>query len=233
MARLTGRSAALEDSSLLAELERMIGLTDAIQLHGLLKDRKAGGKITESQAVEPLLMQLRDDILSTRKTLLDTLATACNGEDSVDVFVRWPNLDVVAGLDGLTSAQRLERFYSRFQQILQVRVQELRQRSRNKIIPLLPRLAELDSWLERSLAPYLEKSLAAIPRQLGLHCADILADNRHTLDRDSNNGSASEQTSGQRELRLLTCSWLIAETDVRLEPVRGLLEAVEDIQRTD
>lgn len=236
--RLSGQSISLTDGSLLAELERVIGLTDAIQLHGLLKDRTAVGQKVETEgaviksrepSIQPLVGQLRDDLLSTRQSLLSTLAEACGG-NGADNVLRWPNLDVVVGLDGLTPVQRLERFYIRFQQLGQVRIQELRQRSRKKIAPILPRLAELDSWLEQALAPHLEKGLAVIPRQLARHCGEILAGRDQAASSDE---PPQMSPTGQEALRIRACSLFIAETDVRLEPVLGLMEALEDIQRTD
>lgn len=239
----------LGDSSLLAELGRVIGLADAIQLHGLLQQKQSAA--TDSAVTlgpgeaQNLAAELRDDVLHTRQTLLDTLADAC-GESGADGFLRWPNLDLAVGLDGLTPAQRLERFYSRLQQTLQVRVQELRQRTRRRLLPALPHLVELDTWLEQALVPHLERGLATIPRQLARHCAQALAVTEavtEDADLSSSEPSNSEPSNSepshrelptwQHDLRLMTCSLFIAETDVRLEPLLGLVEALEDNQRTD
>lgn len=236
MARLSPRQGGLDDQLLLAELARVIGLADAIQLHGLLKEQglKSRDVAKESLAgtaasvdtgeAAGLASRLRDEVLGTRQSLLDMLAESC-GEAGSERFLRWPNLEVAVSLDGLTPAQRLERFYIRLQQTMQVRIQELRQSVCKQVGLHLPRLIELDAWLEQALMPHLEKGLAVVPRQLGRYCANLLGDVSTAVE--------PEQTSRQTELRRLAGSLFIAEMDVRLEPVLGLVDALDDNQRTD
>lgn len=246
MARLSARAPAeaLGDSPLLAELGRVIGLADAIELHGLLQRKSAtspGAAIAlRAEEAQRIAAELRDDVLHTRQSLLDALVDAC-GEGGGDGFLRWPNLDLTVGLDGLTPVQRLERFYSRLQQTLQVRMQELRQRTRRRLVAVLPHLVELDTWLEQALLPHLERGLATIPRQLANHAAQALAVTAAVSDEAELSSPESahpelpqtERPAWQDELRLMACSLFIAETDVRLEPLLGLAEALEDNQRTD
>lgn len=207
------------DAALLAELGKVIGLADAIQLHDLLKTAARGAEVAATDVAECA----RDELLTTRQALLDAIAEPFVS-DNPDGFLRWPSLNPASGLDGLTAPQRLERFYIRLQQEIQVRVQALRQRIRKALTPVFPGLAELDAWLEQALAPRVEKGLAVIPRQLARRCEHCLSATGDADDRDDD---------WRQNLRALTCSLLVAEMDVRLEPVYGLVEALEDNLGTD
>lgn len=208
---------ASSDTGLLAGLSKVIGLADAIQLHGILSAAAQGTRASPAE----ILASTKAELLTARQAMLDTIAAPFLSDD-FDGFQRWPNLDSSTGLDGLMAHQRLERFYTRAQQQMQIQIQVLRQRIRKMLSPPaveLAQLVELDLWLEQALVPWTEKALAVIPRQLARYCEQVLSANR---DADSSD------VDWQQPLKVLTCSLLIAEVDVRLEPVCGLVEALED-----
>lgn len=198
------------DSDLLAELSKVMGVTDAIALHGLLRGaaRKPGESRVTSGSV------IKSTVLVARQSQRDFIANSFEPEPNEAPFTL-PSLDEPPGYDGLTGAQRLQRFYARHQQEMEMRVQSLRGQVRQglaRLAPALAQLAELDEKIGQVVTAQLGRAFAVIPAHLAKYCEQCRRDA----------GGNWQQSVAQ-----LTQTLLLAELDVRLEPVFGLVEATE------
>ena len=207
---LTAPGRTPDDRELLAALTRIIGLADSIRLHGVLARRRQrqapAGTGGAAAAVE--------SVLRGRRALRDLIAGGCGGDDAA--AVRFPDLEAPPGFDGLSASQRLERFHARCQQDLAVRVQAIRRQVREIVSaysPATARLADLDRDVSQLVGNRLEEALTRIPRLLRDYC---------------------ERPDCRRQQLPALCHTLLdAELDLRLQPVIGLVEAVEDFNGAD
>ncbi len=155
-------------------------------------------------------------LLATRGRVLAELARSFAAfEGSVEeVLIPLPRFDLPSGLDGLTGAERLRRFYSAWQREMELRVQALRRSLRDSLRGMsaeLAGLAALDEAFERHVLRAGEGALASLPllmlpRWEALLGTDAFAENSALL---------------VAELKEL----LLAELEQRLQPVLGLVEA--------
>ena len=196
------------DTALLQEFARIIDVEDAITLSGLL-----GGK---PRPVEPVptaaLARLSGRVQACRKRLRQAIDEQFD-RDGGGERLRCLEEPLVA--DGLTAAQRLQRMYLRLQQEMALQLQTLRaeiQTALTELSPALARLAVLDRGVAQLIAGYQEQALAAIPRQLSRYW----------------DGGSDGSADGPSVCRL-TRQLLAAELDMRLQPVVGLVEAMEDV----
>ena len=200
--------ASPSDTALLQEFARIIDVEDAIALSGLL-----GGA---PRAVEPVatatLARLSDRVLACHKRLRHAIDEQFD-RNADGEHLRCLDEPLVA--DGLTPPQRLQRMYLRLQQEMTLQLQTLRaeiQAALADLSPALARLAVLDRGVTQLIASYQEQALAAIPRQLSRFC------------NGGTDGSADRPSVCRLARQLLT-----AELDMRLQPVVGLVEAMEEV----
>ena len=85
----------------------------------------------------------------------------------------------------------------------------------------MARLAEVDAVMEMALSPREQKLLAAVPALLGDHF-----DRLRRAAQASERGTAASQENWLDTFRSDMRSVLLAELDVRFQPVEGLLAAL-------
>lgn len=148
-----------------------------------------------------------------------------------------PTANVAIRPEALLSFEPYQRFYTTFQVEIGVEVQSLRNTVRQHILfvsPELLQLAQLDKTLEESLAVHNRKLFGVTPKLLERHFAELLSKRVvNTKNSDASNTDLEIQTW------LKTGAWLnlfykdmrellLAEFDVRMQPVFGLLEALKE-----
>ena len=208
--------ASPSDGDVLAELGRIVGLEDAISLSDLLAAGKKRGKVAGPGTTDAVTAQSVDAIttlvLQGRLQGLDIISARFDGDHALIPGLKEPLMD-----DGLSPAQRLQRLYTGTQQELAVYLQTLRgqiQQGLAGLSPSLARLATLDDGIGQLIAAQLMSALAAMPRILGDFCQRCMA---------------SSPEHWEAEVATATRTLLVAELDLRLQPLLGLAEAVEEM----
>nr|WP_229238425.1 DUF3348 domain-containing protein [Dyella amyloliquefaciens] len=93
--------------------------------------------------------------------------------------------------------------------------------------PEMARLAEVDAVMERALSPREHTLLAAVPAVLGEHFERLRKTGQAPVDAPSDENSSTATTSAWLDtFRRDMQSVLLAELDVRFQPVEGLLAAL-------
>lgn len=114
--------------------------------------------------------------------------------------------------------------YLSLQRSMQGTTGQLRGRLRDMLAsgsPSMARLAEVDAVMEMALSPREQKLLAAVPALLGDHF-----DRLRRAAQASERGTAASQENWLDTFRSDMRSVLLAELDVRFQPVEGLLAAL-------
>ena len=121
--------------------------------------------------------------------------------------------------------------YLSMQQAMETGIGNLRGRLREKLAartPAMTRLAEVDAVMERALSPRERSLLAAVPALLGGHFERLRQAEQKTLADAQTSGDARAVTPGAwlAVFRKDMQSVLLAELELRFQPVEGLLAAL-------
>jgi hypothetical protein len=136
-----------------------------------------------------------------------------------------------ASLDAAVDYPAFRQMYLSMQQTMETGIGNLRSRLRAKLAartPGMSRLAEVDAVMERALGPRERSLLATVPALLGAHFERLRKTERETLA----DAQASEDTptiapgAWLNVFRKDMQSVLLAELDLRFQPVEGLLAAL-------
>jgi len=153
--------------------------------------------------------------------------------------LEWPsagqrgNEQHLAGEGGTEAIADYTEFHQRYlgmQRAMQTATGRLRGRLRDMLVhksPDLARLAEVDAVMELTLSPREQTLLAAVPKLLGEHFERL----RQAAQRPSDaqlTGEAATAMPGEwlRVFRQDMQAVLLAELDVRFQPIEGLLAAL-------
>lgn len=128
----------------------------------------------------------------------------------------------VAAMDADIGYSLLRRRYVAHQQMLEERVNELRDRVRATLAartPELARLAAVDAVMARALSDQERRLLASIPGLMEKHCRRM---------REDGGDEGEANVNWVKVFRQDMYSVLLAELDLRMQPVEGLIEALDE-----
>ena len=136
-----------------------------------------------------------------------------------------------APMDAAVDYAAFRQIYLSMQQTMETGIGNLRGRLRTKLsagTPGMSRLAEVDAVMERALSPRERSLLATVPGLLGGHFERLRKAERETLTDAQAREDVSATTPGAwlDVFRKDMQSVLLAELDLRFQPVEGLLAAL-------
>lgn len=231
---LSGLSATklrASERNLAAQLAQLMSVSESVSMSRVLSQLP-----TQAVGQENIegAKHMQDDVLHSRGQMIEVVirSFATDSESSrVKAPHVWANTDVAM----LQTYQPYQRFYKLHQVEMATGVQAVRRRVRTSLAGLSPelhRLSELDKLIEDSLLVQTNKLFRVIPSILEQRFHQLLASYQHgqqqgeVIDRPPESWLAAGGWlqlfyQDQREL-------LLAELDVRLQPVFGLLEALNN-----
>jgi len=240
--RLEGLLVELSDANLhgadynLAErLSYMMGVAASLNLARSLKMLSNG---VADYAAEPYAL-IESDVMSECQRMMSAITvsfvaqtnSSINDDQPSEAQLKVPSA-LGLRLDSLQTYEPYQRFYLAHQAEMALGLQALRVRIRKSLSGVsveLRQLAELDAVLDENLAGHTRKLFNVIPTLLGqrFHAlldkqGEITGDNDDELEQWLKpNGWLAIFYHDMREL-------LLAEFDVRLQPILGLLEAFNE-----
>ena len=194
---------------------------------------------------------LSQEVLRARRTLVQSVVSSFTSK-VVPARLQLPTFEADAPLDELTKFQPYHRFYIAHQQQFESKIQSLQLRVRDRVSGLskeLAQLAALDAAMGDVLSMYTRSQLAVIPlllgkrfdflqREQGSSHAAFQAELQAEAESRTQVGDVQPQADllenkDQPEVwrvRFLTeiQGLLLAELELRLLPVLGLVEAVNE-----
>ena len=185
-----------------------------------LQQRDLQQQDLQPQKVQP---QIQLYVLSERKRVIRSIIDSFSLNDG-DAPTRVPSLASGVRAEALKSFEPYQRFYITHQMELAVAVRGMRDRVRvsaSSTAPELAQLVELDRMLDESLEAQTRKLFAVMPKLLNQRFNQIRADAGRA---NGGNDELSWVLPFHDDMREL----LLAELDVRLQPVFGLLEAIDE-----
>ncbi|RBP50732.1 uncharacterized protein DUF3348 [Arenicella xantha] len=235
LAELTGSKVSAVERNLSLRLAGLIGLSDSITLARALKqlpDTSAAQNFANTSTIQ-------EDVLASRERML-TMISRSFSPDIETMPVRVPSANAGVKADALLVYQPYQRFYITHQVEMAAGIQSLRERVRQALAaasPQMHKLAVLDRIVDDSITIQSRKLFSVTPKILERSFEQLLAEHleQDALTEEASDSEVSEWLApggwlarfydNMREL-------LFAEFDVRLQPVLGLLEALNE-QVTD
>jgi hypothetical protein len=227
LARLTDLDVAESGQSLSDRLSQWLGWTDAIGLSTALNGSppavRPGARVFGSEEER--------ECARVRTSLSDTIAGG-TGRAAVNrrggpLKPSTQSMPVETPVDYAVFRQR----YLSIQQTMETGIGNLRGRLRAMLAartPAMARLAVVDAVMERALSPRERNLLAAVPGMLAGHFERLRQAEQATLADAEASGETGTITPGAwlEVFRKDMQSVLLAELDVRFQPVEGLLAAL-------
>ena len=226
LARLTDVEVAESSQSLSDRLSQWLGWTDAIGLSTALSGNPpvvAPGARAFGSAEESECARVRASLTST--IVRETTLSAANRRGSPRERAQAEPTGTV--LDYAVFRQQ----YQSIQQTMETDIGNLRGRLRAMLAartPAMARLAVVDAVMERALSPRERNLLTAVPGMLAGHFDRLrLAEQASLADVEAAGESAAVKAGiWQNVFRKDMQSVLLAELEVRFQPVEGLLAAL-------
>ncbi|MFM0360058.1 DUF3348 domain-containing protein [Paraburkholderia sediminicola] len=223
LARLTDVDVPESSQSLSDRLSQWLGWTDAIALSSALSNNPpavAAGARAFSDAEESECARVRA-----------SLADAIVGDSVFAVARPAQALSQGAPADAPVDYAVFRQRYLSMQQSMETGIGTLRARLRAMLAartPAMARLAVVDAVMERALSERERSLLAAVPGLLKGHFERLRQTEQQTLADAEASGDAATAPPGAwlNTFRKDMQSVLLAELDVRLQPVEGLLAAL-------
>jgi len=202
--------------NLAERLGHLVGVSGSMDLaRGL---RQLPQQASQSKNTDVVVLQ--DDFLSTRVRMMNTIIDSFSPE-SGDPQKKVPSEATGIRAEALKTFAPYKRFYTTHQIEIAVGVKNLRTRIRvgmSSFSAQMHQLAELDSTLDQSLEVHARKLFDAIPKLLEPRFQELLKQHQE------NDEATQWLELFHQDMREL----LLAELDVRLQPVLGLLEAINE-----
>lgn len=201
------------DVSKLSFAERLgqwMDITDSISLSAALKASPAGKDVPAGGDIEAELTRIR-------KVLTDSIL-AEKGLRIGIAPLQLPTPAPEATVEEVTDFTPFHRYYTGLQRDMDAGIGALRAKGRAALAgssPSMKRLAALDDALEQSLAPKERNFLATVP---------WLLEKRFNHLRKAHREAPGWLERFRREMQDI----LLAELDLRLQPVEGLVEALSN-----
>ncbi|MBP0590200.1 DUF3348 domain-containing protein [Paraburkholderia sp. LEh10] len=227
LARLTAVDAPASSQSLSDQLSQWLGWTDAIALSSALNGSPPAGACAARAST--------GSAESECARLRASLAQAIAGDSAFATARRRgkapaPAQDAPQGPD-VDYADFRQRYLA-LQQTMETRIGNLRGRLRAMLAaraPGMTRLAVVDAIMERALGARERNLLGAVPGLLGAHFERLRAAGQHAPD-DGQTAAAQTAAAGPSAwldaFRKDMQSVLLAELEIRFQPVEGLLAAL-------
>ena len=215
LARLTAVEAGASGPSLPDRLSRWLDWTHAIALSTALDGRPPPAP----EDVPAFDSREEDECARVRATLVK----AIEGARELAPRERRPG-----AADTLADFAPFRQRYLTLQRSMQGATGQLRGRLRDMLAqgsPSMARLAEVDAVMEMALSPREQKLLAAVPAVLGDHF-DRLRRTGEAKAASADEGATATQDNWLDRFRGDMRSVLLAELDVRFQPVEALLAAL-------
>ncbi|MGB1457328.1 DUF3348 family protein [Spongiibacter marinus] len=213
------------------KLAELIDLSGAIALSELLRGLrrvKATGEAAGDDA-QALFMARRADMIEAISASF-TLDPEAMASSPAGFILPSPNADTF-GSDAAGYAP-YQRFYALHQSEIDHRVISLRGELRKLLAgrsEALAQLAALDTMMEGTLAVYSRRALSALPKLLAQHFFALRSEQQN-IDADTEQPTTSEQWLADGgwlwQFHTDMQSLLLAELALRLQPLQGLLEAL-------
>lgn len=213
LARLTAVEAGSSASSLPDRLSRWLDWNHAIALSTALDGRPPA----PPEGVPAFDSREEEECARVRATLV----RAIEGARELASSASRPAGQRAAPADYAPFRQR----YLALQRSMQGSTGQLRGRLRDMLAsgsPAMARLAEVDAVMEMALSPREQKLLASVPAVLADHFDRLRRSATETVEE----GTAAPQESWLDTFRGDMRNVLLAELDVRFQPVEGLLAAL-------
>lgn len=208
-----------ESGQLLSDrLSQWLSWTDAITLSSALSTPPPA----IASNVRPMGADAETMCARQRTALVKAIANTCAPETRPGGMMRQPIQSAPAPLT-VDYADYRQR-YVLMQQTMEMEIGNLRGRLRRVLAgttPELARLAVVDASLEQALAPRERALLSTIPTWLGKHFERLRA-----AEQPAEGTSAAASRAWLEAFRKDMQSVLLAELDVRFQPVDGLLAAL-------
>jgi hypothetical protein len=218
--------------NLAEQLGRLIDLSDSITLAKALGRRPPK---TAGQGIDPaakVQARVQADLFESRERMMRAIARSFAPETG-PTRIKVPSSRANAPSDVLQTFDPYQRFYVMHQAEMDTGIESLRLRVRDDISDFsteLAQLSDLDKTLADSLAAHTRKLFSVVPKLLEHRFQQLLAEHRQSAAADSDDQPAQWLVAGgwlerfYQDMREL----LLAEFDVRLQPVLGLLEALNE-----
>jgi len=174
----------------------------------------------------------RQELLQLRLRLLQSVADSFAA--SARARIKLPMPDQGGAPEKLLTFEPYHRFYAAHQREFEARIQSLQLRVRERLSATssaLARLAALDEMLRDTLSLHLRRQLALLPQLLGRRFDRLLRERSGAADPAAPAPSWDNWArpgGGLQEFLHDMRGLLLAELELRLLPVLGLLEAVDE-----
>ncbi|MCG8671162.1 MAG: DUF3348 domain-containing protein [Pseudomonadales bacterium] len=198
-------------------LGSLIDFSDSILLaatHGQLK-----GLVFEKRTTD--VSQAKNEFLTVREQLVETIIKSTSPQVG-GTRIKLPDVHA-ATLKEQRDFDSYHRFYASHQRNMDGKIKNLRLALRDEVSgfsPSLAQLAVLDTSLDDTLATHSRRFFNSIPKLLSKHYKRLLAEQIEQL------GEEALATEWLNEFYKDLQALLLAELEVRLQPVLGLLEAL-------
>lgn len=221
LTELSENKLSVADYNMAERLGHLVGVSGSMVLaRGLrgLPTQPNQNRLATGVNVQKVLFSERERVIHS---IIDSFSLA-NG----DAPTRVPSLASGVRAEALRTFEPYQRFYVTHQVELSVAVKELRTKVRAYVSTAsceLHQLCVLDQTLDESLEVHTRKLFSVVPKLLELRFKKLLANANQALEDD-----AVDQQVWVQPLHQDMCELLLAEFDVRLQPVFGLLEAFNE-----
>ena len=214
--------------NLAERLGHLMGLSGSVALARTLQYKPQGEYASQLDAAE----DVQQRVLTVRERMMRTISNSFAHDDNEEQ-TKVPSADVTIRAQALQHYEPYRRFYVAHQLEMAVCVQNLRAEVRKKmalVSPELSELAELDRTIEEGLVSYNRKLFNVTLKVLERRFKSLLAEHLKQVGDVDDNRSEVWLKPGAwldrfyQDMREL----LLAEFDVRLQPVLGLLEALNE-----
>jgi len=212
-------------------LGQWLTFADALSLFSALNAGKAGASAGQSPAPPEQDAALRKALARVRETVVD--AITCTGVPRPGMAtIEWPAPAPITPAEGAPDFAPYHRYHLAHQRDMSTRIGPLRASARaalSRQSPRLGQLAALDAVLDQALASRERDLLATLPALLARRFERLYQAHRATLaETGADDPGRWMQPGGWLALfRGEMQAILLAELDLRLQPVAGLITALE------
>ncbi len=215
---LSAQNLTAADYNLAERLGHFVGVSGSMNLARGLRSLPTQAKITGSTSAEALQTLLFEQRARMIRVIVESFSADTNeGQNAV------PSTATGVRVEALKTFEPYQRFYTTHQIEMAVSVKNLRIQMREALSGVstaMHQLAELDKTLDDSLEAHARKLFNVSPKLLEQRFRSLLQ--QHAKDAEIEGEAWLELFyQDMREL-------LLAELDVRLQPVLGLLEALNE-----
>lgn len=228
LADLEVSDVAVSHKNFTARLGGLIGLSASITLSTVLEKLPA-------RAFEPRVVStevVKEQFLHEQKEIVQYLIEHFVSSEA-STRIKLPVPKAGAQREELMDYEPYQRFYAIRQREMASRVQRLRVDVRESVSGLSPELAQLsvlDTALDEMFSQHSQKSFSAIPRLLEKRFRHLLDEHQQAyIGQETDDPERWVQAGGWLEKFYVEMQGLLlAELDVRLQPVLGLVEALNN-----